>query len=67
MVVWCASSVMMMSGLGGVGQRGLGDGRVLMDLRMLEALCGIMVTSTVGTMKIMLIFILRIARRLRLM
>jgi hypothetical protein len=52
-----------MSDLGGVAQQGLGDGRGLMDSRRVAALSGIIVTSTAGTTKIMLIFILRIARR----
>jgi hypothetical protein len=51
-----------MSGLGGVAQRRLGDSRGLLDSRRVEALSGVMVTSTAGTTKIMLIFIVRIAR-----
>jgi hypothetical protein len=62
-VVWGASPAMTISGLGGVAQRSLVDGRGLMDSRRVEALSCVMVTSTAGTMKIMLIFILRIARR----
>jgi hypothetical protein len=54
---------MMMLDLSGVVQRGIGDGRGLMDMRRAEALCGVMVTSMAGKTKIMLIFILRIAWR----
>jgi hypothetical protein len=54
---------MMMSGLGGVVQRRLGDGRGLLQLRRVEALSGVMVTLMAGTTKIMLILILRIARQ----
>jgi hypothetical protein len=53
----------MMSGLGSMAQRRLGDGPGWLDSRRVEALCGVVVTSTTGTMKIKLIFILRISQR----
>jgi hypothetical protein len=59
---WCASSATTLSGLGGVVQRRFGDGRGLIDSRRAEALSGVMVTSTAGKTKIILIYILRIAR-----
>jgi hypothetical protein len=63
-VLSCAYFATMMSGLGGVVQRpGLGDSHGLMDSRRVEALSGVMVTSTASKTKIMLFFILRIARR----
>jgi hypothetical protein len=63
-VVWGASSATTMSGLGGVAPRRLGDGHGLLDSRRVVALSGVMVTAMAGTTKIVLIFILRIARRL---
>jgi hypothetical protein len=53
----------MMLCLGGVVRRRFGEGRGLMDSRRAEALSGVMVTLTAGKTKIILIFILKIARR----
>jgi hypothetical protein len=45
---WCGVHLLRRrSGLGGVAQRRLGDGRGLLDSRRVGALFGVMVTSTV--------------------
>ena len=47
-VRWCGvpSLASMTAGLGGMEQRGLAGGRVMMDERMMVALSGIVVAST---------------------
>jgi membrane protein required for beta-lactamase induction len=45
-------------------KRGLRDGRVMIDSRRRRVLSSVMVVSTAGTMKILRIFILKIAQHL---
>jgi hypothetical protein len=54
---WCGvvSTTLATAGLGGVAQRGLGVGRMLMNKRRVVALSGVMVVSTaVGLARLML-------------
>jgi hypothetical protein len=48
---WCASTMLTMSGLGGMAQRGLCEGRAMMDSCRAEAPFGVMVVSMVGLVR----------------
>jgi hypothetical protein len=58
-----SSTTSTVAGLGGVVQRVLGDGRVMVDSRMEVALSSVVASSAAGTTKIVQIFILKITRR----
>lgn len=58
-----SSTASTAAGLGSVSQRVLGDGRVTVDTRKEVAPSGVIAALTAGTMKIVRIFILKIAQR----
>jgi hypothetical protein len=53
MVEWCSSSGSIAVGFGGVGQRGLDGGHVMMDARREVVLSGVVEVSMAGLARLM--------------